>query len=238
MTSPARCTTTVSPTRMSLALDVVLVVQGRARHHDAADGHRLELGDRRQRAGAPDLDPDRAHHGLGLLGRELVGDRPARRAADVAEPALPVEPVDLDHHAVDVVGQLEPLRGEPGVIVEQRRLVRDLLGQRIDPEAVAAQQLEKAAVAALDRRLGLAPAIGEEAQPPARGDRGIELAQRARGRVARIGEQRLARRLPLLVQRHEVGALHVDLAAHLEHRRRLACRPGAAGCRGSCADSR
>ena len=107
-----------------LGLDVVLVVQGRARHHDAADGHRLELGDRRQRAGAADLDGDPAHHGLGLLGRELVGDRPARRAADEAEPALLVEPVDLDDHAVDVVGQLEALRGEPGVVVEQRRLVR------------------------------------------------------------------------------------------------------------------
>ena len=92
-----------------LGLDVVLVVQGRVAHHDAAHGHRLERGDRGQRAGAPDLDPDRLDHGLGLLGRELLGDRPARRAADVAEPALPVEPVDLDHDAIDLVRQLESL---------------------------------------------------------------------------------------------------------------------------------
>ena len=41
-----------------LARDLVLVVQRRVRHDDAADGHRLELGDRRQRAGAADLDVD------------------------------------------------------------------------------------------------------------------------------------------------------------------------------------
>ena len=38
-----------------LARDLVLVVQGGVGDDDAADGHRLELGDRRQRAGAADL---------------------------------------------------------------------------------------------------------------------------------------------------------------------------------------
>ena len=41
-----------------LARDLVLVVQRRVRDDDAADGDRLELGDRRQRAGAADLDVD------------------------------------------------------------------------------------------------------------------------------------------------------------------------------------
>ena len=40
------------------ALDVVLVVQRRVLHHHAADADRLELADRRQRAGAADLDLD------------------------------------------------------------------------------------------------------------------------------------------------------------------------------------
>ncbi len=40
------------------ALDVILVVQRGVLHHHAADRHRLELGDRRQRAGAADLDVD------------------------------------------------------------------------------------------------------------------------------------------------------------------------------------
>ncbi len=59
ITSPARWITTVSPTRMSLALDIVLVVQGRPGHHDAADGDRRQLGHRRQGTGAADLDRDR-----------------------------------------------------------------------------------------------------------------------------------------------------------------------------------
>src|SRR3546814_2535963 len=47
-----------------LARDLVLVVQGGARDHHAADGDRLQVGDRRQRAGAPDLDGDLLQDGL------------------------------------------------------------------------------------------------------------------------------------------------------------------------------
>ncbi len=111
---------TVSPMRMSRpsrnglalaadALDVVLVVQRRVLHDDAADADRLELADRRQRAGAADLDLDVLEHGRRLLGRELVRDRPARRARDEAEPLLPVEAVDLVDDAVDVVVELGAL---------------------------------------------------------------------------------------------------------------------------------
>ena len=85
------------------ALDVVLVVQRDVLHDDAADADRLELADRRERAGAPDLDLDVAQHRRGALGREFVRDRPARRARDEAEALLPVEAVDLVDDAVDVV---------------------------------------------------------------------------------------------------------------------------------------
>ena len=76
-----------------LARDLVLVVQRRVGDDDAADGDRLEPGDRRQRAGAADLDLDVAQHRRRLLGRELVRDGPARRARDEAEPLLQIEPV-------------------------------------------------------------------------------------------------------------------------------------------------
>ena len=84
-------------------LDLILVVQGRVLHDHAADRDRLELGDRRQRAGAADLDLDVADDGRRLLGRELVRDRPARGPRDKAQPLLPVEPVDLVDDAIDVV---------------------------------------------------------------------------------------------------------------------------------------
>ena len=72
-----------------LARDLVLIVQRGVLHHDAADGHRLELGDRRERAGAAHLDLDVAQDRGRLLGREFVGDGIAGRARDEAEPLLP-----------------------------------------------------------------------------------------------------------------------------------------------------
>ena len=59
MTSPARCTTTVSPTRTSLRAISSSLCRRRVGDDDAADGDGLQLGDRRQRAGAADLDLDR-----------------------------------------------------------------------------------------------------------------------------------------------------------------------------------
>src|SRR5712672_1015347 len=83
--------------------DVVLIVQGHVLHDDAADADRLQLADRRERSGAPDLDLDIAEHRHRALGREFVRDRPAWRARYEAQPLLPVEPVDLVDDAVDVV---------------------------------------------------------------------------------------------------------------------------------------
>ncbi len=88
-----------------LAAHLVLVVQRGARDRRAGDGHRVELRERREHAGAADLHADLAQHGRLLLGRELVGDRPARRLARVAELVLQRERVDLHHDAVDLVGQ-------------------------------------------------------------------------------------------------------------------------------------
>ena len=73
-----------------LAGDLVLVVQRGAGDQHAAHVHGGEPGHRRQRAGAADLDQDVLQHGGGLLGRELPGGRPARRATDEAEPASAV----------------------------------------------------------------------------------------------------------------------------------------------------
>ena len=74
----------------------------------------------------------------------------------------------------------------------------------------------------------LAPGIGEEFQRPARGDRRVELAQRAGRDIARVGEDRLAGGRALGVDREKPGPLHVDFAAHLDDvgpaRRRRAAR--------------
>src|SRR6516165_9665433 len=71
------------------ALDVILIVQRDILHDDAADPDRLELADRRERAGAADLDLDIAQHRHGALGRKFVRKPPARRARHETEPLLP-----------------------------------------------------------------------------------------------------------------------------------------------------
>ena len=62
-----------------LGLHLVLVVQRRQPDGRAADEHRLEHGERRGLPGAADRHHDVVQHRGALLGRELVGDRPARR---------------------------------------------------------------------------------------------------------------------------------------------------------------
>ena len=112
---------TVSPIAHVLAGDFVLVVQGGALHHDAADGDRLERRDRRQGALPPDRDQDVVEHRLRLLGREFMRERPARRAADHAEPLLQGEIVDLVDDAVDVIGQRRAIGGDVAVIGQHLR---------------------------------------------------------------------------------------------------------------------
>ena len=100
-----------------LARDLVRVVQRGARDHDAADGDRLAARPpaSARRCGRPG-SMIASSTVVGLLGRELVGDRPARRAADEAQPLLPVEAVDLVDHAVDVVGQRGALAPDLGLV--------------------------------------------------------------------------------------------------------------------------
>ena len=125
--------------------------------------------------------------------------------------------VHLVDDAVDVVGQLRALLADLAVECEQRIDAVAQLRQRIDGEAPAREMLERVGVRLGEGLALLAPGIGEEFERPARGDRGIELAQRACGGVARIGEDRLAFLLALLVEREEARMLHIDFAAHLDH---------------------
>jgi hypothetical protein len=82
------------------------------------------------RPGAPDVDLHVEQLGHRLLGRVFERDRPPRRLAGRAEPALDRHLVDLDHHAVDLVLDLVPLVGivldvgpDAGQVVDHRQRV-------------------------------------------------------------------------------------------------------------------
>src|SRR5690242_7663506 len=89
-----------------LALGLVHVVERGAFDRDAADADGLEARDRRQRAGASDLGLDIEYARRRLARLEFVGDRPARRAGDLAETPLQLQVVHLYDDAVDLVRQL------------------------------------------------------------------------------------------------------------------------------------
>ncbi len=175
-----------------LALDLVGVVQGGVADHHAADRHRMQPRDRGQGARTAHLDVDGLQGGGGLLGGELVGDGPAGRAGDEAETLLPVQPVDLIDHPVDVVGQ--GWTGGPGLAigVQQAGGVQGSPGAVVGDEAPGLQPGQGLALGVGEVRADLAPGVGEELQRPFGGDRRIDLAQRARREVARIGIGALA----------------------------------------------
>ena len=215
ITSPARWIVTVSPMRTSSRAISSALCKRRVLHDHAADADRLELCDRRQRAGAADLDLDVAHHRRRLLGGEFVRDRPAGTSRDEAQPLLPVEPVDLVDDAVDVVVELAARETDLVMHLEQVLGGFAQLEDRIGVEAALAEPLHHAGLRVGRHLAHLPPRIGEEAQRPRRRDAGVLLPQRAGRGVARIDVKLLAGGLLPLVQREEIRLGHVDLAAHL-----------------------
>ena len=155
-------------------------------------------------------------------------DRPAWRLCDLAQPRLPVEPVDLVDDAVDVERQVGTFGFDLAIDCECRRRPFDPRKPLGDRKAPAAQFIDDLCLGLTRHDAGFAPAMREEPQRPARGDARVLLAQRSGGGVARIGE--LPRVLAgflrhgeqARVERGEVVFRHVDLAANLEDRRRFA----------------
>ncbi len=202
------------------AADIVLVVERRILDHHAADRDRLQPRHRRQRAGAPDLNIDGEEFGRRLLGRELVRDRPARRAGAEAQAILQRQVVHLVDDTVDIVVEAGALLLDRAIDGERIVHAGAALHQRIDRETPFLEGRDHAHLRIGGHRAHLAPGVGEEAQRARGGDLGIFLAERARGGVARIDVKLLARFRLLAVQRREILLAEVDLAAHLDHRRR------------------
>ena len=111
MTSPALRSTTVSPMRTPLRATSSRCAGWRV-DRGPGDDDRLHDPERRDPAGAPDVDLDVEEPGVDLLGRVLEGDGPARRARGGAEPSLDGDLVDLDDDAVDLVLDVVPVLAE------------------------------------------------------------------------------------------------------------------------------
>ena len=156
---------------------------------------RLELGDRRERAGAADLDLDVAQH-ASSPSRPGTCARPPSAGCARRSRAAPASRAGRPCRRRRRCRSRASPRFEPDLIVEGEQLLgrvahacrSDWCGSRS-----LAEPLHHAGLG-LGRHLAhLAPGIGEEAQRPRRGDAGILLPQRAGRGVARIDEE-LARR--------------------------------------------
>ena len=207
-----------------LALDLAGVMQRGIGHRHAADKHRRQPRHRGQLAGAADLHFDGLDRGQHLLRRILVRHRPARLARDKSELRLHGEAIDLVDHAIDVERQAVAASGDVGVEADEV-VHRAKCALVADRQAERAQRVEHAGMRC--RRgpaLRLTKPVGEERERPLRGDSGVELADAAGGGVARVDKGLVATRPGGLVERLKIIAAQVDLAAHLEHRRRRVSR--------------
>ncbi len=203
-----------------LALDLVGVVEGGVLDRRAGHAGRLHDAVRRDPAGAADVDPDLEELGVDLLGRVLERDRPPGCPAGGAEPALEADVVDLDHDAVDLVGTIV-CRCSPALVMYFSTAFRvgstsTLLRGRQPPRLQCG--VGRGLRGRLEPLAG-ADAVAHHAQRAGRGHLRVLLPQRARCRVARVGEDRLAGVGHGLVEPLERFAGEEHLAAHLEHRR-------------------
>ena len=222
-----------------LAGDLVLVVQRRVLHQHAADIHRLEPRDRRQRAGAADLDADVAAARSSPVRRGTSRRSPsaARGRRSRAGAAAPGRRPCRPRRRCRSRGRSVPRRSRAWKAAASASLVQQAR-QRVHLEPPVAQALQIMPMGIGHRLARFALGIGEQRQRPLRGDARIELAQAAGGGVARIGEHLLARPAACAsFSFEEVGLGHEDLAADLDQRRRAALQPRRHG-RPSCGDWR
>ena len=94
------------------ALDLLKVMQRGIAHGAAAQEHRLQACNRRERSSAANLDIDGEQARLRLFRLVFVGDGPARGFARRAEIALLREGIHLDDRAIGFIGKLLSLHVE------------------------------------------------------------------------------------------------------------------------------
>src|SRR5690606_36460171 len=159
------------------ANDFIFIMQRRVGDDDAADGDGAKSRNRRQRAGAADLYLDILDHRTRLFGGEFMRDGPARTASHEAETLLPVEPIDLEHDAVDIIIEAGAKLLDIAVGIDRLLHIHTDARDRIDREAPVAEGGKHFGLRPAGKRRRLPPGVGEETELSRRGDRGVKLAQ-------------------------------------------------------------
>ena len=194
-------------------------MQRRTADGDAADFHRFEHGDRRERARAPHLKNDVVHYRGFLPRRIFVGDGPARRLRREAQFLLQRDFIHFDDDAVDFIRQLLAL-AFPRVdklFHRVERMADAPIGRNLEVQLL--QRFERFRMQAHR----LAPAgqqiVRVKIELPRPRDLRIENAHRARRDIARIRVALPALLLLLFIQGFEGAQRHDDFSAHFKIRR-------------------
>ncbi len=203
-----------------LAAHVVLVVQGGVRDGDTTDIHRLQVGDGREHARAPDVHVNVAEARRALVGRELPGDGPAGLVGHRAQYLMVAERIDLHHDAVGLVGEPLALLRPLAIVGEHVVCIVHQLRRRIRLESEVLKVLHTLPMRRRHPCLGRPQGPDENVEGTLGGDPGVELAQRAGSGVAGVGEEGQ----PLLC------ALRIELLESSQWYERLAARFEAGRC--------
>ena len=208
----------------------------RASGSHAADVHGLEHGVRGSARLSARRSPrwPRARSSPGV-GGNLKATRPARLAADDAEPPLQIERVDLDHDAVGRRSRAARVTHARVWQTARPRRCREALDVRIHLNPVPQQQQRPSGRWA-EPTVGPAQQYTEHVERPARRDPTSPAGGR-RPRRSCVDSRRAARRLRhARVELLEPARAHEDLAAHLDTGAAASgFRPS--GWTGSCAGS-
>ncbi len=238
ITSPARLTCTMSPTRRSFSAtrSKLCSVASLTVVPPISTGSRIAYG--LSAPVRPTLTPIPKRRVTAMSGANFRaiaqrGSRPAHHA----QVFLEGQRVDFDHTAVDrevqrradlvldLVGPGGDLgeRAAAGAVWRDRdppagqRLQEIPLGVERQPRPRGGRSFARGGF--IGGRIPDRDRVAEEAQGAIRGDGRIELPERAGRGVARIGEDRIAVRGARLVHLLEAVERHVDLASHLDEMR-------------------
>ena len=209
---------------------LLAIVQVRAADRDAADLHRLHERDRGDDSGSPHARDD-AQHACHLdPRRELVGERPTGMVGGRAELGPGRDVVQLDHAPVDLDGEIVPVVLQPGEVAQDLVGAVHELHPVGDPQSPA---LECGPDLGLGRErlpVGSEHVVRVDLERAGRREAGVELTDRAGGRVPRIRERLLSLVQQALVELGKRGRGNHDLAAQSENsRRRRSVLPQAEG---------
>ena len=202
----------------SKALDFIAVVQGCVGHSHAANKYRLQTRHRSNRAGTANLKFHIQQPGHFFLGREFIRGGPARCARNETQTPLQRNTIDLEHDAIDIVGQLRTLLAELAVVLDTRLNIFRHGHFTVDTKAPAVQLLENVRVTLRQfATLHNPHAVGTQFQWALCSNARVQLTQAAGGGVARVYKQLVAGGAGLFVQGFKTRLGHIDFAAHFQY---------------------